>query len=949
MLSYTPLESLLLFQALRAEAGQPETFSFARISEHLKKIALVRDDPSYSEARLGPKALRDCYLGLVKEEARKDMEDEREKANGTTNGDISPASRKRKAPSPAIPTVQEAAQFPHLIPRLVERLYQSYRANTVKQIREHERQYDALSREVSEIEDGKWDDRLQDQQCAPTSATHSPRPSTIAHTQPNIPQPVQAPSTASPTAGSTSQQQQADPKVPAKKYSQATIDAVMNHGPEPQNSPGGHRRTSSNTKLPPLSEMAPHSPRYGIPAQVPPMAPQMPPHIQQRPQHPHYVQSPPQMHQPSYGPPAHSHPVQSPQLQSAMSRPSSSPRPILPPPPGMHLASQSPGPYSGPHHAQAQHMAHPHPHQQYPQSQRSSVSRPPPDHRPPPGYQPQAPHTPQYYSPSHAPHQPYQNPRMPYQAPPGSHPPAYAPSPVSQLQRPGRELPPFAVDSVQHGTAVRQPYVQQQHQQTPRPPGQLMAQTTSRPPYSQPHYPPQAPATGPRPQPQSKLMSGILASLATPPRHLRAQHRPLWKNDGSPAPSRRPPEPLQPEVEPMSPVRERSKPQPPAGKSNDASNDRLPQQPMMIQPKGGWERHWEKQRLLEEQKLKERQEAVKQEVERHREQQRQQRQQQKQQKKQVAQQKQPQQKQQMPLVPPIPPMAQRPIRGGSPGSTPSSTAAEMPNARTRSQSVSTTAGTSVAGDRRGSRADVKMEPSTPAEAHDSPELLHEPSATSNSGPMTRKRRGTLQSNPQTASKRKRQHSPPPGEQETQDDATPPPSHRPNTILATRNFAKVASAIMNDITSHKHASYFASGVRDKDANGYSEIIKQPQHLKSIRAAITAGTRAVAAASSSSSATATNNTDSPSTSLPTTPAILSTSKASDGSTVVELEASTDLMPPKAIVNAAQLEKEVYRMFANAVMFNPGEDGLVADTREMFGDVEAGMRAWRGAERE
>ena len=40
---------------------------------------------------------------------------------------------------------------------------------------------------------------------------------------------------------------------------------------------------------------------------------------------------------------------------------------------------------------------------------------------------------------------------------------------------------------------------------------------------------------------------------------------------------------------------------------------------------------------------------------------------------------------------------------------------------------------------------------------------------------------------------------------------------------------------------------------------------------------------------------------------------------------------------------------RMFANAVMFNPGEDGMVADTREMFEDVEAKIAEWRGAERE
>ncbi|KAI6786393.1 hypothetical protein KC335_g19395, partial [Hortaea werneckii] len=183
----------------------------------------------------------------------------------------------------------------------------------------------------------------------------------------------------------------------------------------------------------------------------------------------------------------------------------------------------------------------------------------------------------------------------------------------------------------------------------------------------------------------------------------------------------------------------------------------------------------------------------------------------------------------------------------------------------------------------------------------------------------------------------------------------------NTILATRNFAKVASAMMNDIASHKHAVYFSQGVRDKDANGYSDIIKQPQHLKSIRAAITAGTRAVnagAAAAAASSATTTSSSttphqqpppavDSPSAAAPTTPSVLSTSKAPDGSTTFELERSIDLLPPKAIVNAAQLEKEVYRMFANAVMFNPGEDGLVADTREMFADVERGMREWRGAE--
>ena len=46
------------------------------------------------------------------------------------------------------------------------------------------------------------------------------------------------------------------------------------------------------------------------------------------------------------------------------------------------------------------------------------------------------------------------------------------------------------------------------------------------------------------------------------------------------------------------------------------------------------------------------------------------------------------------------------------------------------------------------------------------------------------------------------------------------------------------------------------------------------------------------------------------------------------MLQLPLSTDVIPPKAIVNSGQLEKEVMRMFANAVMFNPGDDGMVRD---------------------
>ena len=266
-------------------------------------------------------------------------------------------------------------------------------------------------------------------------------------------------------------------------------------------------------------------------------------------------------------------------------------------------------------------------------------------------------------------------------------------------------------------------------------------------------------------------------------------------------------------------------------------------------------------------------------------------------------------------------------RDRSPHSAVSSTADE--SRITRSQSVSTTAGVLPASDDRpSSRGNVKVEPSTPAGFVD--DVSEAPQELPSGVRMTRKRRGTLHTLPQPPGKRRRQHST--ADQDMDDTGTPPP--KPKTVLATRNFHKLSATIMNDINSHKHASYFANLVRDKDAPGYSDIIKHPQNLKSIRTAIAAGTRAVNSAVAAM--------DSPST--PT-----SKTTAADGSTTVELDRTEDIIPPKGIVNAAQLEKEVCRMFANAVMFNPGEDGMVSDTREMFEDIDAKIQEWRGAEKE
>lgn len=152
----------------------------------------------------------------------------------------------------------------------------------------------------------------------------------------------------------------------------------------------------------------------------------------------------------------------------------------------------------------------------------------------------------------------------------------------------------------------------------------------------------------------------------------------------------------------------------------------------------------------------------------------------------------------------------------------------------------------------------------------------------------------------------------------------------SVVIANRNFNRLSATIMNDIQSHKHASLFSNPVRDRDAEGYSDIIKRPQDLKSIRAAITAGNRAVNAASTSDYFAS------------------STSAQRDAGGSIVLPVSEDLAPPKAIVNSGQLEKEVMRMFANAVMFNPGDDDVVQDAREMADGVEGQIAKFREVER-
>ena len=178
--------------------------------------------------------------------------------------------------------------------------------------------------------------------------------------------------------------------------------------------------------------------------------------------------------------------------------------------------------------------------------------------------------------------------------------------------------------------------------------------------------------------------------------------------------------------------------------------------------------------------------------------------------------------------------------------------------------------------------------------------------------------------------------------------------------------------MNDIMAYKVANIFGRPLTEREAPGYNDLVFRPQDLKSIKTAISAGAKALVAA-------AENLED------------------AGSSSTVWIPETPDVVPPKGIVNSAQLERELMRMFANAIMYNPDlptnrgfgpamrtrlklaekaersngldqddddddndseeqeivekgkEDvSVVKDTREMFEAVEPRVSEWRSAER-
>ncbi|KEF55231.1 uncharacterized protein A1O9_08885 [Exophiala aquamarina CBS 119918] len=320
-------------------------------------------------------------------------------------------------------------------------------------------------------------------------------------------------------------------------------------------------------------------------------------------------------------------------------------------------------------------------------------------------------------------------------------------------------------------------------------------------------------------------------------------------------------------------------------------------------------------------------------------------------------------------------------------------------AASRSQSIASRTSETQTEQRRRGRSTQKIKaepPSTPAPiASDSEQQQR------SSGRRGRPRTTTASSKPeaqQPTTTNKRKRSP------THDSVTPvlpsperdlvahQAAHDSSLVLVSKNFTKTSLLLLNDIVSHKLAGIFAKPLSERDAPGYKDLVLRPQDLKSIKAAISKGGKAVHAAIEAFEDGEGSGEDTPTASTPG--AGLGTRVGPMGNGMYSVQTSEDLVPPKGIVNSSQLKMELTRMFANAVMFNPlsssergfgrslrlrknggdvilkledsvetdsesssedsdespnTEGGIIADAREMFEDMLGRVSKWRELEAE
>ncbi|KAI9723239.1 MAG: hypothetical protein M1812_001121 [Candelaria pacifica] len=980
---YTPLESLLLFQYLAAHGVEPT--SFTKVSEILTVHPLIQDASTFDPHRLVPDALRNLYHGLFTDELRAETDGQ--------DGDGQATSRKRKLPSPPSTSVQDAACHAHLLPQLIARLYSRYQSTIIREIREDEQRCRKLQGDIKYISQRQVNGETQ----AQTKGSELPikRPSTVQELLSPGPggelrsTPIQPLNSIDngvsalphPPSGSPLSKQIRPPGAPEEpsniNRSSVSVPATEHQGPDAQyrqygvqgakanigpsspavSSPGRPVSTESKSSNPsrhfqnpaPSNQATQQVPSPTLyqndsaarPPSLPPLSnaptPRLPPpqssshgyrlaspllHPSQRqplpPSYPHnYTSNSPGPHAPHF-------------MQNTLHRtPSTSG--ALPSPTANRSSIASSGPLSALADAAGQQYRGP----ALPPSQTSSAQSfaPPGSNKGLSSISPQS-RQPQVVMPS--PQKFVQNPYT-YN---GSHPnyssqaqqpmaPYYSLSPGGVILPPFQSTPPY-----QRPDPSRQrPQYFQQQQPTPLPPHMRTplhpAPAPNTPSLQSPvyvHSQKGAPHTPNASASNSRRVSQLsrLNTSTSSTRWKPIEDGSFPQSPGSPTPPWDAFSPISDE-EPF-PFFSRSEKQTSAAQQGSSNQSKK----------------------SSESALKDSRDDTKAQS-----------------------------------------RIRKPRNGGPKtsarsrtksiraGSTPSSAVAGSVGGRTRSQSIISHADELSIDN--GIGRSVKYEPpTTPAGLPDEEEpATADTTADEGTRMSIRRRRGTLRSldNTQSIPKRKRSIRETPDASESIITASfeTPSSFvptKPNHVLATRNFPRTSQTIMNDITSHKHAGIFANSVKERDAPGYKDLVYQPQDLKSIKSAIAAGGRAVSAFAGQVGTPA-ESAESP------VPGAGTPSAKKDLN--LWIPASLDVVPPKGIINSAQLEKELMRMLANAVMFNLDPDrgvgptfgkatvhdtgneeegevvglgveegGVIKDTREMFDTIEKSVAGWRAAER-
>ncbi|RBR20459.1 hypothetical protein FVER53590_00581 [Fusarium verticillioides] len=965
---HTPLESLLLFQSLIAQGF--DNGVFARISEQLINNALIKEGSTYDPARLRPDALQDLFLRLLGDE----LSGEHEKAV-TNDQTTSPNSRKRKLGSPTLPTLKEIYEHVDKIPPLIDRLYARYKDNTVAQIREDERSFETSQKEIQAMErcERERRARVASQNGTPVLAARDQKSSVTPNGSTSSP--AMATSSAAPVRrGPTQQTPVIPPKPPVSQNTQPTV-APPSHMPT-----GTASIRPSTSPTPPISNGSVLQPPAGVP-QTTPRPLQAPQPLKQSPaprpdngaklKDGHTASGAALKWEKPYQPPQTATPPPR-QVQSPVAQGPTAPPPALQQHPQQHLQQVPSQQHWYPQQSAqfspkpgAQPLSHPQtPQQAWPQP---TAPQPPQAQSQAQTHHQQRPQSPQVIQPS-APH----TARAQHATPPQH---------TQQLQR--IQTPTQAQQAQAQQSSQTQPvtHIQphslpQQHQQKPRP-------NTAKPGLAPPQHagqlaPPLQPAP-PRPVAESPGGQTLHArpSSTTPVPHPRPIQPPQGQTQqvrqiatGSPAPlaasagsaaspQQRWPLGYQPQPQHGSPV---SSPVPSASKVQSSQYASQPSRPGVLghiirqalntpvkklgipsaphtpisatptHVTHGFGTKWAPHSTPSTPGPSHMSVAP-----------------------------------QSPAFEPVSPPQKPATLPGSAGSTPRPLRKQAPKtaskveqtvakpARGRSARVGQKARAlsstpSLTRSRRShsilshtdepptqtseSASKIKDEDATPRPTEDTGDTTADESVPGRPQIMTP---GSVSS---CLYKRKRQITP----------VNPPPET--TQVLWTRGFTKVSSSALDQISSHRDANMFATRLREKDAPNYRQIVLQPQDITSIRSAIKHGNKAAVQAAAG---------------LP---------GGDPGTAHVWLPISDELVPPKGIINSAQLERELVHMFCNAIMYNadpdrgpgPGfmkrsqdeeeeevvgyrldENGVVKNTRSMFVEVEKLLGDLRSAEKE